>query len=138
MPHHSPPQKLRNLGWHSYCTRATRESQVSLLASPRRICSHPTTLLIESVTIDNRLDVSTRCGEIDLLKKLAFRYLGNAFAAAPTLSAAGTGVVLRQSKRCWVGLMAPAFHGTMQIPAARLEICLGIEKLIRIETGDLI
>ncbi len=34
--------------------------------------------------------------------------------------------------------MVPVFHGAMQIPGARLQICLWFEKLIRIETGDLI
>src|SRR5580765_2359094 len=100
--------------------------------------SHPAATLIEFVAVDNRLDVSTRCGEIDLLKELAFRYLGNAVSTAPTLGTTGAGVVLSQSERSWIGLMAPVSHGAMQIPAASFQICLWFEKLIRIETGDLV
>src|SRR5262249_45846124 len=84
------------------------------------------------------LDVSTRCGEIDVLKKLALRYVRDAVPAAPTLGATGAGVVLGQSEWNWIGLMVPMFHRAMQIPCARLQICLWFEKLIQIETGDLI
>jgi hypothetical protein len=34
--------------------------------------------------------------------------------------------------------MGPVFHGPMQIPGARLQICLWVEKLVRIETDDLV
>src|SRR6476469_6377861 len=104
----------------------------------RCFSSHPPSALIEFVAVDNRLDVSARCGEIDLLQKLPFRYLGFAVSTAPAARTSGTGVVFRQSKRSWVGLMIPVFHGAMQIPGACLQICLWFEKLIRIETGDLI
>jgi hypothetical protein len=43
----------------------------SLPAVPRYFSSHSPAALIEFVAVDNRFDVSTRCGEIDLLKKLA-------------------------------------------------------------------
>src|SRR5262245_6773084 len=102
------------------------------------LSSHPPAALIEFVAVDYRFDVSTRCGEIDLLKKLVFGYLGEAISAAPTLGAAGAGVVLRQSERNWIRLMGPVFHGTMQIPGARLQVCLWFEKLIRIEPGDFV
>src|ERR1700758_2466247 len=84
--------------------------------------SHPPAALIESVAVDNRLDVSTRCREIDLLKKLAFRYLGNAVSTAPPLGTTGAGVVLRQSERNWIGLMVPVCQGAMQIPGAGFQI----------------
>ena len=34
--------------------------------------------------------------------------------------------------------MVPVFHGAMQIPGARFQICFWFEELIWIETGDLI
>jgi hypothetical protein len=100
--------------------------------------SHPAATLIEFVAVDDRLDVSTRCGKIDLLKKLAFRYLGNGVSTAPALGTTGAGVVLRQSEWSWIGLMVPVRHGAMQIPRAGLQSCLWLEKLIGIETGDLV
>src|SRR5258708_35313983 len=109
--------------------------QPDLIAGRAFASSHPPAALIEFVAVDNRLDVSARCGEIDLLKKLAFRYLGNAVSTAPAPGTSGAGVVFRQSERSWIGLMVPVFHGPMQIPAARLQICLWFEKLIRIETA---
>src|SRR5262245_2796993 len=110
----------------------------NLVAGRAFASSHPPAALIELVAVDNRLDISTRCGEIDLLKKLLFRYLGKPFSTTPTLGAAGASVVLRQSKSSWIGLMVPMFHSAMQIPGACLQICLWFEKLIRIETGDLV
>jgi hypothetical protein len=56
----------------------------------------------------------------------------------PTPGTSGAGVVFRQRERSWIGLMVPMFHGSMQIPGARLQICLWVEKLIRVETADLI
>src|SRR5882757_6701862 len=86
--------------------------------------SHPPAALIKFVAVDNRLDVSARCGEIDLLKELAFRYLGNAVSTAPPASTSCAGVVFRQGERSWIGLMIPVFHCSMEIPGARLQICL--------------
>src|SRR2546423_12546224 len=78
------------------------------------------------------------CGrEVDLFKELALRDLRHTIAAAPTLGATGPGVVLRQGKRNCVGLMIPMFHRTMQIPGARLQIRLWLEKLLRMKTSDL-
>src|SRR6188768_3121113 len=102
------------------------------------LSSHASAALIEFVAVDNRFDVSTRCGEIGLLQKLPFRYFSNAVSTGPTSGTSGAGVVFRQGERSWIGLMVPMFHGAMQIPGARLQIYLRFEKLIRIEPGDLI
>src|SRR4029078_9612388 len=75
--------------------------------------SHSAALLIEFVAVDNRFDVSTRAGKINLFKKLAFRYFGKAVSAAPPLGTTGAGVIFRQSERSWIGLMAPVLHGPM-------------------------
>src|SRR3954470_24689747 len=124
-----PQRRSRTLVAHSYCTSPKQTPRLS---------SHSPAALIEFVALDNRFDVSTRCGEIDLLQKLPFRYLSNAVSTGPTSGTRGAGVVFRQGERSWIALMVPMFHGSMQIPGARLEIGLWFEKLIRIETADLI
>src|SRR5207244_6018491 len=84
-----------------------------------------------------RLDVLSRSGEIDVLEKRPHRCVGNA-VSAPPLGATGAGVVLCQGKRKRIGLMFPVFDRATQIPRARFQIRLRIEKLVDIEIGDLI
>src|SRR5437588_2660703 len=106
-------------------------------AGLRPRASHLSTTRVESIAVDDWLDIPSRGGEVDLFKKLALRYLRDTAAATPTLGATGSGIVLRQGKRNGVRLMLPVLHRTTQIPGTRFQIRFWLEKLVRIEARDL-
>ncbi|MEP6604385.1 MAG: hypothetical protein ABJB69_10605 [Spartobacteria bacterium] len=68
--------------------------------------SHATASFIETVAIDNGIDVFARAGEVDVGQKI-FRRDHRGLAAGPTLRAARAGVVLGQRKWDGVRLKLP-------------------------------
>src|SRR5438046_10411494 len=105
-------------------------------ASASHNCSsHSAPPLVEFVAVDNRLDVFSGRGKIDVLDELFHWYISGAISAPP-LDATGAGIVLCQCEWERVGLMFPVFDRTKQIRCTSLPVRLPIATLTMITIGQ--
>src|SRR5437588_12394395 len=89
---------------------------------------HPAAVLVEFVAGDDRIDVLARPRKIDVRLESVWGDRLGIFAAGPALRAARAGVVFRERKRNWVGLVLPMLDRPPQIPRAGFEIDFRIEQ----------
>src|SRR5215217_6661854 len=118
-------------GCLSSTPRGTRTLRV------RQTALHPSATLIKFQTAEHVLHVLSRSRKIDVLAEDLRRNRRRIVPPGPTLRATRAGVVLRQCEGNGIDLIFPMLERARQIPRARLQIHLWIEKLFYAKIFDL-